>query len=258
MEFLGKKVIICLAVRLHSKRLPKKALLEVAGQSMIEHEIDRLKTTLFPVVLCTSNLEDDKPLIEIAKKKNIKYVAGDPLDVLGRFIAAAEMEGADIVVRTTGDRPLISPEHVTKLVEHHIKEGAEYSHYTGSPLPAGLWCEVFTLAAMKKCHELAQNPNSTEYMTAHFRRPDVFKIATLDVGEWFKRNYRLCLDAPEDFELIKLIYETLYDGENIIPAKNVIKFLDENPVFAKINAHVTERDLKEIDKEMNLKLKTDT
>lgn len=257
MEILGKKVIICLAARLHSKRLPKKALLEVAGQSMIEHEIDRLKTTGIPIVLCTSTLEDDKPLIEIAEKKGIKWYAGHDLDVLSRFIAAAEQEGADIVVRTTGDRPLISPEHIAKLVEHHIKEGAEYSHYVGKPMPQGLWCEVFTLAAMKKCHELAQNPNSTEYMTAHFRRPEIFKIATLDVGEWFKRNYRLCLDAPEDFELIKLIYETIYDGENIISARNIIKFLDENPVFAKINAHVTERDLKEIDKEMNLKLKVD-
>ncbi len=254
---MDKKTIICLAVRLKSERLPKKALLQVAGQSIIGHEIDRLKETGFPIVLCTSNLEDDKPLLEIAAKKGIKSFAGDPLDVLSRFIGAAEQEGADIVVRTTGDRPLISPEHLVKLVDHHIKTGAEYSHFNGSPMPAGLWCEVFTLAALKKGHELAQDPKTTEYMTVHFRRPEVFKVSTLEIDEWFKRNYRLCLDTPEDFELIKLIYETLYDGENIVSLKNVIKFLDENPVFVKINANVRERNIKDLSKEINLKLKTD-
>ena len=54
---------------------------------------------------------------------------------------------------------------------------------------------------------------------------------------------RLCLDTEQDLELMKIIYENLYSGE-VIKLDEVIKFLNDNPEYKKINSVVEQKKVK--------------
>ena len=69
---------IFITVRTGSSRLPKKALEEIGNRTTIEFLIDRLKLSSYAdnIVLCTTTLDEDDVLIEIAKKKTRSWRGG--------------------------------------------------------------------------------------------------------------------------------------------------------------------------------------
>lgn len=77
-----------ITTRLKSKRLKRKILLPLNGYSVIERVIQRAKAVenCNKIVLCTSNFDQDLPLIQIAKKENIYYFNGHAEDVLQRLL----------------------------------------------------------------------------------------------------------------------------------------------------------------------------
>jgi spore coat polysaccharide biosynthesis protein SpsF len=239
------KTVVLIAVRMKSKRLPKKAMVEIEGKPLIEHLIERLKTAKTPqsVILCTSTSSEDGVLVSIAKKTDTQWFRGSPDDVLERFIQAAEVEGADIVVRATGDNPLTDPVYLDRAVAHHINTGAEYTYVDG--LPKGTECEVMSLVALKKCWETAHNPGLSEYMTLYFKDSGLFKTERVEADEDVRRpHYRLTVDSPEDLKLVKEIYKKLYKKKGIFPLQEVVKLMDENPKLMMINAHLKPKKVK--------------
>jgi N,N'-diacetyllegionaminate synthase len=231
---LENKVILTLAVRLKSKRLPQKALVDVEGQTAIEHQIDRLKRCKNgEIVLCTSDLEEDVPLIDIAKKKGIKYFAGSADDVMDRFMKCAERENANIVVRTTGDSPLTDPEIIDAMIDYHIFHAGDFTGIEN--IPVGLEAEVVNLSTLKDARTRVEDPKDTEYMTHFIKDPEHFKVLIMDTGEELNRDYRITLDTLEDLEVVRKIYGTLYESNNNFTTKDVIEYLDANPEVVEIN-----------------------
>lgn len=228
------KIAICLAVRLKSTRLPRKAVLDIEGQTAIEHQIDRLKRCRKgELILCTSTLEEDTPLIEMAKKKGIKYFAGNADDVMERFLNAAKMVNANIIVRTTGDCPVIDPEVVDQLVEHHIKTGADYTGI--EDVPIGFEAEVVYKSTILDAKTRVKDPKDTEFMTWFIKDPKHFKVEILPIDESVKRNYRMTLDTPKDLEAMRVVFKELYNKNKEFALKDVVDFLDQHPEVAAIN-----------------------
>ncbi len=252
----NKKVVILIAVRMKSKRLPGKALKIIEDQTITEHLIDRVKQCkhVDKVILCTSTHPDDKVLLELGEKKGIYTFAGDEKDVMKRFLDAVQINApdADIVIRVTGDNPLTSPYFIDNAIAHHIKTGADYTSTV--ELPRGTKGEIISLSALKKAYELAEDSGFSEYMTWYFtENPEFFKIEKGPVDDEMKRpQYRFTVDTPEDFELMKTIYEKLYKSGEIIPLKDAIKFVDENPELAKLNEQIQVKNVKD---KVNVKLK---
>lgn len=243
------RVGILIACRMKSARLPKKALLPIVGKPMIDHLIERVKTAKLVdgVVLCTSTHPDDAILEEAAQRNNIPFFRGSEEDVMGRFIAAAEKYNFDIVVRVTGDNPLTDPEHIDKLIESHFQTGADFSKI--EQLPLGCNCEVISLSTLRKAHELAEDPNLSEYMTAYLKQPKYFKINIMEVDPYLKHpQIRLTVDMKEDLELMEEIYRRLYTSPGkIFTMKEIITLLTENePALLHINQKVPERALPKI------------
>ncbi len=52
----------------------------------------------------------------------------------------------------------------------------------------------------------------------------------------YSRNYRLAVDYPEDFLLMKKIYDNLYRPNSIISLPEALLFLDKHPEIIKLNA----------------------
>jgi N,N'-diacetyllegionaminate synthase len=234
-------VAVLIAVRMKSKRLPRKAMINIAGKPLIEHVIDSFRESKAAdsIILCTSTNPDDSVLVEKARKCGIPWFAGSEDDVLGRFIRAAEENGVDVVVRASGEDPLTDIGTMDAMIEQHLKSGSDYTYTT--QLPRGTAIEVITTKALKRARELADNPDKSEYMTLYFRDSGMFNAKEFNVTEDVKRpDYRLTVDTPDDLELIKTIFEKLYNGRPIRLA-DAVKVLDDNPGMLDINRNIKQR-----------------
>lgn len=241
LDRFNVKVMALVAVRLFSKRLPRKALLPLAGRPAIEHLIDRLRLTRRPhgIVLCTSTAAEDDPLEEIAERLGLPCFRGSEDDVMQRFLDAAARESADVIVRVTGDDMLIDPHWLDAAVGFHLSHNAEYTAYPG--LPKGMETEVISVAALRRAHELAEAPEYSEYLTYYMRRPDVFRVCTMPVDERYCRPYRLTLDTPADYEVLQAVFDRLYQPGGVFTTEQVIELLDRHPELRTVNARAGER-----------------
>jgi len=235
------KILILIAVRLHSTRLKRKALIKIGNKTILEHLVDRVKQAKFPddLIICTSDHQGDKEIIELADNIGIKWFAGSEKDVLDRFIKAADTLNGDIAVRITGDNPLSDPEMMDDMLLYHMQHKLDFT-YT-EDLPRGTRSEIINVSAMKKAQRLAEDSSQSEYMSLYFRdNPDLFNVFKYSTTkEHLKRpEYRLTIDTPKDLEVIKVLYESLAKREKFPHLKTIIDFLDENPEIVSINKKI--------------------
>jgi len=241
------RVVGIIQARMGSERLPGKVMMDICGKPVIAHVIERLKrcTRLDQIVLATTQNEEDKVLLDLAKKLEVGAYAGSESDVLGRYIEAAELYNADIAVRVTGDCPLIDPYIVDELIYSFEQDTCDYMRLdVPETYSRGLDAEIFTMEALKLADKLAGNDSKyREHVTfIIYQKPDTFSICKKEAPPEIARpQYRFCIDTPEDFELVKQVFERLSSECDFITAADVIKLLDSDERLASINASVKQR-----------------
>jgi len=218
-----------IAVRLKSTRLPKKALADIAGKPMLLRLIERQLECFSheQLVVCTSTHAQDDPLEILAYKAGVHCFRGDKLDVMKRFIGAADRYGAETIARITGDNPLTDPVMLQHMFNEHITANAEYSY--NDDLPIGTRAEVINVDSLRRIHQELSNPTYSEYMTFMLKRPD--KLKTLEIKALDPRTKReelsVTVDTPRDIELVRAIYKQ-FNGK--LPSLvEIIDWLDSVP-----------------------------
>ena len=153
-------IAILITARLKSTRLPRKVTKEIKGRPMICHMIDRLKLAHKPerIILCTSTVEQDDPLAEIATHESIDCFRGDPEDVLVRLADAAEKFEVDTILNCTADNPFVDPEYNDRLLELHLTEGYDFTRSEG--LPLGTAAYAVSRDAMKRACAMKEETNT--------------------------------------------------------------------------------------------------
>jgi len=239
-------VAAIIQARMGSTRLPGKSSHLLAGLSILEHIINRLQEVLEidRIQLATTQAKTETPLIEIAKKLNIHVFQGSEDNVLDRFIQAGKTIGAQHLVRVCGDNPLIDIPLLRSLITAHIESNADYT-VPNDQIPLGVGCEVIRLETLKnieqQAHELKYQEHVTTWIHDHY---DKFAITRVEPPAYLKNcPFRLTVDTPEDFALMKEIFYQL----NPIPPSNldlndVIKFLDANPQVSTLNSKIKQKD----------------
>ena len=120
---------------------------------------------------------------------------GSENDVLSRYHQAAVSVKADIIMRVTGDCPLIDPEICGRVLVL-MGNGVEYaSNVDPRGWPKGLDCEVFTFDALDRAHKEADDPYDREHVTPWMRRN--VHCVNLDGGG--DPKLRWCLDTLNDY-----------------------------------------------------------
>jgi N,N'-diacetyllegionaminate synthase len=234
------RVGITVLCRLKSKRLPKKALLELNGEAAIDRCLanclaSRLADT---VILATSTAEEDDDLASHAQMGRVELLRGSADDPAARLLEAAERFNLDFLVRVTGDSPLVSYELIDLLLESHFASGADFSYFADGPL--GTRPEVISAAALRKLRSFADTDKHSEYLSLYFKNnPDIFSLNEVRApGKYSRAEYRLNLDYPEDYELLKRVFEGLNAGSGAVSLEAVIDFLEARPGIAAINAGI--------------------
>ena len=91
---MKKKVAIIIEARSSSKRLPGKILLPLGNKTVLEYLIKRLKTVSkkinSKIIIATTINEDDKKIVNLAKKNFVNFYQGSENNVLKRVVEAAQ------------------------------------------------------------------------------------------------------------------------------------------------------------------------
>jgi len=240
------KTACIVQARYGSTRLPGKVLLEVAGKPLLEHLVERLRRAkaIDEVVIATTVNSDCSPIVNLADKCGVTWFAGSEEDVLERYLGASRQVNADNIIRVTSDCPLIDPVTIDRVVESYLSGNADYvSNTIERTYPRGLDTEVFSRDALERADRLASEKSYREHVTLYmYRHPEDFTLINVSAEPPLDRpDLRLTVDTPEDFMLIKEIYEALYRPGDIIEMVDVIRLFTERPGLAGINAHIEQK-----------------
>jgi 3-deoxy-manno-octulosonate cytidylyltransferase (CMP-KDO synthetase) len=117
VNFLG-----VIPARLHSTRLPRKVLREIAGVPMVVHVFNRLRrcSVLNDILVAT----DHNDVVEVCRAHHIPAVMTSPHHPSGtdRVWEVAQGRAADVYVNVQGDEPLVTCGHIDRLVRPFLTE----------------------------------------------------------------------------------------------------------------------------------------
>jgi spore coat polysaccharide biosynthesis protein SpsF len=222
-----RKVII-LQARLASSRLPKKVLADLSGKPVIAHIVDRLKASKRADAVCVAipSETDEDPLAEAVKQLGVHLVRGSAHDVLGRYIQAAYETQADIIVRATGDNPLVCPHNLDEQLEL-LESDPEVDYVISEGFPIGVTTEAFTLKTLEKLDYLARTAHMREHVTLHLRKnPAPFGVRTLQAPPaYHDPTLKLSVDTAHEYQVMKTIYEKLSQPGQLIELGDVLELL---------------------------------
>ena len=226
--------------RMMSTRLPGKVLKPIMGRPMLSYQIERLRfcRSLDEIIIATTINSNDDPIIAFAEKEGLKFYRGSEEDVVDRYYQTAKKFRIDPIVRVTSDCPLIDPALCDHFIQVYINSNVDYVH-TGNTFAEGLDCEIISFNALEKIWREASLKSEREHVTLYLNNhPELFKKFTL-VSETDDSRYRICVDEPEDFSVVKMIFEALYrNNAQPFSFAKVKNFLDNNPSIYKLNSSV--------------------
>lgn len=234
------KVIAIIQARTGSKRLPGKVLMKINNKPILTHIIESLRFSKLTdkIIVATTKLPEDDKIETLCKNLSVECFRGSDVDVLDRFYNCAKFFKGDLIVRLTGDNPLLDPTIIDELIEICKESKCEYATNVLHPTyPYGFSsCEVLPFRILKKLNEIATDPMSREHVTFHIRKnPNLYTIREIKAPKNLERpNWRLTVDYPEDMELMKNIFSSLYKKDSFISYEKLVNFLD-NQDLIKIN-----------------------
>ncbi len=206
---------IFLQVRLGSTRLKRKALLPLVDGTIVEHAMRALKRMDAEVHALLTDESSAPELKDYALAEDFEIFTGPEEDVLARYAMAARHFGTDVIVRATGDSPLVSATMGEAIVEIHKKRHADLSHYIGPPLGTGV--EVVSAGSLFGAEREARDRFEREHMTQYiYRHPERYRV----IEEPCPSRYRLpqievSIDEKHEYVAVLNIYHDLYRGKPI-------------------------------------------
>lgn len=251
------EVVAIIQARMSSTRLPGKVLLDLGGRTVLSRMVERVKqsTLVNRVVVATTIDPMDNPIIELCQQENIDAFRGSLPDVLDRYYQAARLYHADIIVRLTGDCPLIDPQLIDQTITALIDQQADFSCNRLPPpfhrtYPIGLDVEVCTFSALAQAWREATEKHDREHVLPYLYEVEGrFKVVQLNHTEDLG-SLRWTLDTPEDYTLLCEVIHRL-ENRNDFSWLEVLALFDQDPGLASINQSVKHKSMFDVEKTKN-------
>ena len=241
------RVAVIVQARMSSVRMPGKVLAPLGGEPALRRMMQRVERmrTADRIVVATSVDPGDDPVAELCSHWGLACVRGPLNDVLARFIGALPTD-CEVVVRLTGDCPLIDPAIADRHVEAFVRERSDTDYVTNAvrrTMPDGLDVEVVSREILERAHREATSAFDREHCTPWIRRNGRVRhvTQTIDLSE-----LRWTLDTPRDHEVISTIYEQLDSVDPAFGSTEIYRLLLRHPdlihVQGQANPTPAERD----------------
>ena len=203
------KIVALVQARMGSTRLPNKVMKPIGGIPMIELLLSRLARSkeIDQIIVATSIDERNMPLVMHVRKLGFSCEQGSENDVLDRYVQAAKIHQADVVVRITGDCPLVDCDLVDDMIRQFKFNEVDYICNNYPPTyPDGLDIEVCTFKALEKANQETIDPFDHEHVTPYLRKLGKFKTATIKHNIDLS-NLRWTVDEAADFMVIENVFQ---------------------------------------------------
>jgi glutamate-1-semialdehyde 2,1-aminomutase len=206
------KVVAIVQARMGSTRLPGKVMKTINGVPMIELLLRRLSKSkeVNQIIVATSIDPANRLLIDHVKSIGFACEQGSEEDVLGRYVQVGASCKADIVVRITGDCPLIDPELVDACIAQFRQADVDYLSNTNPPTyPDGLDVSVVKFSVLKQAATEAKEKYDREHVMPYIRTSGKFSVGSTR-HEADLSGCRWTVDDPADFEVITNIFNEFF------------------------------------------------
>jgi spore coat polysaccharide biosynthesis protein SpsF (cytidylyltransferase family) len=220
--------------RMSSTRLPGKVLADVAGEPMLALLLHRLAAapSVDEVVVATSDDPGDDAVAALAKTVGVRAHRGAMEDVLGR-IAGAIGDHDGVVVRITGDCPLVDPAIVDEVVALLDAPECRYaSNVEPRTYPDGLDVEALPADALRELDSTVTDAGMREHVTLAIREdPDGWGVRALvhpaDLGA-----LRWTVDTTEDLVFVRALVERLGGARHTAGLDEILDAVRREPSLA--------------------------
>lgn len=246
--FPNKLLKICATIeaRMGSSRLPNKVLLPLSGKPMLYQLIKRIQQSKYidEIIVATTEAEEDKQIIKVCEEAGCLAYAGSVDNIVDRLLKASEVVKADIIVQLTGDNPLVDAYLIDSTLELYFSKPCDYaSNNLQQTFPLGFDVKIFSRDVLLKVSKLTTDPTDLVHGSYFiYRNPTLFKLENLIASpEYYWPDLRVTVDEPNDYELVRKIYDELYAQNNIFSSLAVINFLKENKHLVALNSNVIQK-----------------
>ena len=242
------KIGAIIQARTSSSRFPKKVLKSLPYGSdicVLQQDIRRVRQSklLDEVIIATTVNSDDDEIVEVAIKEDAPYYRGSLDNVLERYYEAALKFELDIVVRITSDCPCVDWTTIDDIIQSHIDSDAEYTSNTLlETFPRGIDCEVFNFDVLKEAYLNASEKYEKEHVTPYIYKtnPDKFQINKYVSSNDYS-DIRITLDTPQDYAVLCVIYDNLYENDNFFTLVDILELFDKKPWIKYINEDIIQK-----------------
>ena len=145
------KNAIVIPVRLNSQRLPKKALIDIEGKTLIQRVVGQCLKTDLPVYLITDSQEIADSVCP--RRTTVLFLREEACSGTERIANAIDMIPADGIINVQGDQPFVDPQEILVMNEHMIANNSTYPVITPSKI-------------YERDHPYAKDPNKVKVVAA--------------------------------------------------------------------------------------------
>ena len=233
------KIVAIVQARMGSTRLPNKVMKPIGGIPMIELLLSRLSRAkeVDQIVIATSVDERNQPLVDLVRKLGYSCEQGSENDVLDRYLQAARAHQADVVVRITGDCPLVDPELVDECIQRFKALGIDYLGNNYPPTyPDGLDIEVCTYKALEQAGRETCKPFDREHVTPYLRESGLFKTSAMQYSQDLSA-LRWTVDEPADFVVIEKVFQHFHPRTDFTWGE-VLNLQQQQPGIFRLNQKI--------------------
>lgn len=238
-------VVAIIQARMGSERLPGKVLADIHGKPMLAWVVERVAKarTLHELLVATTTELPDNDIEKLCVERGFQVFRGHPTDVLDRYYQAALSIQADVIVRLTGDCPLIDPDLIDEVVQAYLTAEPPIDFATNRlpnqrTYPIGTDVEVCDFEALRRAWKDADQPYQREHVMPYlYEAAGRAKILILRNDRNLGQQ-RWAVDEKGDLEFVRRVYAELGSEFSWL---EVVGLLDSEPSIAALNAKVEQR-----------------
>lgn len=219
----GAAVIV--QARLNSKRLFRKALLDLGGNPILYRVLASMRELPAEHFILACDINSKKELQPIADSLDYTCIGGSEEDVLKRFCDVIKTVNSSepdkqikMIVRVTADNPFLFTQAAISSMRRYYELGEpDYFTYTGLPVGSGI--EIIKAETLLKANEVSESSYEREHVgPAIYLHSDIYRcIYESAPFNWYFPDVRTTVDTAKDYENAKLMIKYLMSKKKAMP-----------------------------------------
>ncbi|MCR9191724.1 MAG: aminotransferase class III-fold pyridoxal phosphate-dependent enzyme [Gammaproteobacteria bacterium] len=233
------RTVAIVQARMGSTRFPNKVMRPIGDTPMIGLLLQRLSRakSIHEIIVATSEDSRNEVLTSYVQALGYQVHIGSETDVLHRYYEAAVKTSADVIVRITGDCPLVDAELVDTVVHKFMAGEVDYASNINPPsYPDGLDVEVFSFAALEQSQQQVTMEQQREHVTPYIRDSPEF-LLTNHAHTEDHSMYRWTVDELDDFVVVEAIFNHFHPKRDFSWAE-IIALQQKKPELFMKNQHL--------------------